>query len=211
MSRNQVSPPAGRDDENTLAARPAALDALPLHRMPDRDLWPGIAARLPSRRRRRSAQERWLPAALAASLVVTALVGLTLRQAAPVTIAATVPRAPTISAPTPVTDWNDIESRGVQISQRSLRTLRGQWPEPSTDDDFGQGLMKATYRPQDGGGLGGHAQQGYLRAHLRLVEQAEREVRRALRQQPESAGLQELLATAEQQRARLSALIDDER
>lgn len=210
MSQNYVSPPAG-PDEKTVVERPVALDGVRLHRMPDRDLWPGIAERLSPRRRKRPVQERWLSVALAASLVLTVLVGVSLRPAAPVKVAADDAGMPVSPAPMPATDWNDVESRGVQISQRSLRTLRGQWPETLPDEESRQGLMKANYHPADAVGMQGRAGQNYLRAHLRLVEQAEREVRRALRQQPESAGLQELLATAEQQRERLSLLLDDGR
>lgn len=47
------------------------LDQLPMTRMPERDLWPGIEARLTRRRPR-----IWLPFALAASLVVAVTAGV---------------------------------------------------------------------------------------------------------------------------------------
>lgn len=55
------------------------LRGLKLEQMPERDLWPGIASRLPPRRSR---VQRWIGYAMAASLVGALAIGV-LRQAPP--------------------------------------------------------------------------------------------------------------------------------
>jgi len=57
------------------------LERIAMRRMPERDLWPGIDARLQPRRR-----AAWLPLALAASIAALSLLTLT-RLGAPVPVA----------------------------------------------------------------------------------------------------------------------------
>ncbi len=192
---------------NEQTPRPPQLDALPKSLQPQRDLWPGIAQRLPARAPAR--RRPWIPMSLAASVLLTALLGFVLRNTS-VNTAPPFSTLPAVSTAAPATDWSDVEVRGVQISARSLRTLRGGWAQdlPSVEDEEQSGLMKAAYRPGAGFAQNSRPQRSYLRAHLRLIEQAEREVRRALREQPASTGLQELLQTAQQKREHLQNLID---
>lgn len=139
----------GRDE------RVRGLDHLPRRRSPERDLWPGIEARLAPRRR--ASRYAWAQFALAASLVagLAAVMTLGLRAAA--------------LAP----------SGGPTTAARADAPLRAQ-----TFDS-----------------------RAIVQANVSLLEQAERELKQALRQQPESTTLRSLLQSAEQRQRTLRAML----
>lgn len=127
-----------------------ALERMPRRRSPERDLWPGIEARLAPRRR--ASRYPWVQFAMAASLVagLAAVMTLGLRDAA------LTPSAGTASA-TPVALTDD--SRAI------------------------------------------------VQANLSMVEQAERELKKALKQDPESTTLRTLLRSAERRQHTLRAML----
>lgn len=135
------------------------LERLPRRRSPERDLWPGIEARLAPRRR--ASHYPLLQFALAASLVagLAAVMALGLRDAA--------------LAPA--------------------------------------GTAAATAVPAAGNGPALRAQtfdsEAIVQANLSLVEQAERQLRQALQQDPESTTLRSLLRSAEQRQRTLRAML----
>lgn len=197
-----------QDTENPVDA----LQDLARERQPARDLWIGIEARI-SRPQRR--QPSVLPYAAAASVCLALLTGLLLypqaqqqSAVAPVQTAELAVTAQPNSHAQYLPYGNRYSTASTGLSPRTLRTLRSE----SRDNapvlvaeraDTG-GLLKATF---DGGSRNVHGQQAILRANLRLVSQAEREVRRALKSDPDSASLQSLLAVAQEKRAQLNTLL----
>ncbi len=193
----------------------AAWQDLPRERLPQRDLWSGIESRIaPTASRRRPV---W-PMALAASVCVTVLLGALLRMPSPSTPAPEVvgPVAANTEETVIASSTNAYTNRPYSnrasdvpsgISARALRTLRSESldnaPAMVAQRADASGLMKASY-PR---GLKAHSQEAILRANLQLVSQAEREVRRALAQDPESETLQDLLAAAAEKRALLTAML----
>ena len=193
------------------------LDTLARERLPSRDLWAGIEARIQKPVARRRADSLW-PYGLAASISAAMLVGALLREHSPFdpqasglspTVAVEVLQTDSATVKTPYSN-RDGQARGSSLlSARTLRTLRSE----SLDDAPAMvaqraepdGFMKATY--SSGSSQQPHSQQAILRAHLRLVSQAEREVRRALRADPESASLKSLLSVAQQKREQLITLL----
>jgi hypothetical protein len=124
-----------------------ALERIPRHRTPERDLWPGIAARLAPRRRSRYALVQFaLAASLVAGLAAVFALHIDRVGTAPVTVAAL-----------------DL---------------------PMTTDS-----------------------RAIVKANLGLVRQAERQVRQALEQDPDSPTLRSLLASAQNQQRALTALL----
>lgn len=195
------------------------LDALARERLPARDLWVGIEARISTPQAVASRPSQWRAYALAASVSVAVLAGVLLREQSPadprasgmpeLTVAA-LPAEPS-TAQTPYSHVEGMARSSAALSARALRTLRSE----SLDNapamvaeraDGSSGLLKATYSAA-GIGRNSHSQQAILRANLKLVSQAEREVRRALRSDPESASLQGLLKVAEDKRAVLTSLL----
>ena len=190
----------------------AAWQDLPRERLPERDLWAGIESRIAPRRR-----SAW-PMAMAASVCLAVLVGALWRMPAPSQSSAGAAEQAAIS-PEAITvasrqgnDTNRPYSNRAgdvpsSISARALRTLRSESldnaPAMVAQRADASGLMKASY-PR---GLKAHSQEAILRANLKLVSQAEREVRRALAQDPESETLQDLLAAAAEKRALLTAML----
>lgn len=198
------------------------LEQLARERLPERDLWAGIEARLPPRRRRNPV---WAYG-LAASLCVASLVGLILRSPSPVpenpqlaAASTTAPEAgPGMAASTGRgAVWQPPQGELVASLPRQMRSLRTESWEGLPGNDAAEpdnGLVSVGYRA--GGRFaarsykaGGH-HRGLLRANLKMVSQAERELKRALRVDPESESLQDLLAAAEAQRRSLQGLYDSE-
>lgn len=185
------------------------LETLARERQPHLDLWAGIEARIQKPVAHRRHNSVW-PYGLAASLSVAVLAGVLLRDYSPVDPQASpAPAEIEVSTlPTPYSN-HDGEARGsALLSARTRRTLRSESlddaPAMVAQRADAEGLMKATY---SSGNPAPHGQQAILRAHLRLVSQAEREVRRALRVDPESASLKRLLDVAQQRREQLTALL----
>lgn len=198
------------------------LEQLARERLPERDLWSGIEARLPPRRRRNPV---WAYG-LAASLCVASLVGLILRSPSPVpetsqrasAVPASPPAGSSLVASTGHGEvWQPPQGELMASLPRQMRSLRTEtWEglpgnEAVTPDN---GLVSVGYRPNGRFAArsykaGGH-QRGLLRANLKMVSQAERELKRALRLDPESESLQDLLAAAEAQRRSLQGLYDSE-
>ena len=127
-----------------------ALERVPRRRSPERDLWPGIEARLAPRRR--ASRYPWVQFAVAASLVagLAAVMTLGLRDAN-----LTSPARTASAAPVALGD----DSRAI------------------------------------------------VQANLSLVEQAERELKKALKQDPESTTLRTLLRSAERRQHTLRAML----
>lgn len=191
------------------------IETLARERLPSRDLWAGIEARIQPVRapQRRRALEGWTYA-LAASICAAVITGGLLRQPSGETAAVEEPVAeratggPTIaSRGTPYSNRDGRSTARDASSTRSLRTLRAESldnaPALVAQRAEGSGLMKAHLSR----GSRAHSQETILRANLKLVTQAEREVRRALREDPESETLQNLLDAAENQRAELTAML----
>jgi hypothetical protein len=188
------------------------LDALPRERLPTQDLWAGIAARIEPARQAAPRRALW-PDALAASVCSAVLVGALLRGTASVheetapAVTASVAAAPETDATHAYSNHRQDANRTAAVSARTLRMLRSDsldnLPAMVAQRADGNGLMKTRLSH----GEGQHAHEALLRANLKLVRQAEREVRRALREEPESEALQNLLASAEGQRAQLTALL----
>lgn len=188
------------------------LEAVARERLPSRDLWVDIAPRLhaavavaPSR------QRQLLPYGLAASICLALLTGVLLRSpvpsqvAEPAAVATATSDAPG-NALAPYTQPYGNRSASRQEPARPLRSLRNESLDNApvlTAERAGSGLMKATYAAKGSA----HAQEALLRANLRLVKQAERELRRAIREEPESSSLQDLLLATEKQRAQLTAML----
>jgi hypothetical protein len=134
------------------ADRIEGLSRLARRRAPERDLWPGIAARLPRRRSRYP----FVQLALAASLVA-GLAGVFSLQVA---------RLPSAGS----------SLAGTQV----VASL----DQPMTTDS-----------------------RAIVKANIAMVRQAEREVRKALEQDPDSTSLRTLLASAQNQQRALRALL----
>ena len=193
--------------------RLTSLDGLARERLPERDLWAGIEARI-SPPQVMASRRSWLGAyALAASVSAAVLAGVLLREHSPVD-----PQASGIAAVTVVslpaepatgqTPYSNAESSS-HLSARALRTLRSESrdnaPMLVAERAEASGLMKATYAA--GKSHGAQGQRAILRTHLKLVAQAEREVRRALEHDPQSSSLQSLLLVAQEKRATLTNLL----
>ena len=203
--------------EQSEEGRFAGLDTLLRERLPARDLWAGIEARMNAQQAVQSRRSRLGLYALAASVSVAVLAGVLLHEHSPVdhrasglpTMAVATLPADVSTGLTPYSNIEDVERSSTAISARALRTLRSESldnaPALVAERADGSGLMKATYSASTG--RSAHSQQAILRANLKLVSQAEREVRRALRSDPESASLQRLLNVAQDKRAALTNLL----
>jgi len=204
-----------RDDLDGEAPVPG-LDQLVRERLPERDLWAGIEARLPPRRRRTAP---WTYA-LAASVCVATIAGLLLRSPdAPEAVAAVQVASldnGALSEQAGGAVWEPSNREPAERLPRQVRTLRTEsWD--GLPDDMGvpdSGLVSVGYRPSSRFAArpvrtGGH-QRTLMRANLKLIAQAERELRRALREDPESESLRDLLSAAESQRDALQGLISAE-
>jgi hypothetical protein len=133
-----------------------ALERLPRRRSPERDLWPGIEARLAPRRRSHYPLAQF---ALAASLVagLAMVMTLGLRDAS---------LTPAFSTETLAT-----AERGAPMRAQTFDS------------------------------------EAIVQANLSLIEQAERELRQALLQDPESTTLRSLLQSAERRQLTLRAML----
>lgn len=203
------------------------LEALQRERLPAQDLWAGIESVItaPQRAAARRREPSLWPYGLAASIGVALVTGMLLRMpAAPELLQAAGIEVAVEIAPETTAGWaSTVVAQGSKpydhregesldsTAPRSLRLLRSE----SLDNAPAlvaqraaspeSGLMKATYSA--GGHQAAHAQQAILRANLKLASQAEREVRRALKDDPESQSLQRLLLSAQQQRELITTLL----
>lgn len=197
---------AERDLWVGIAARlsdPAATDAIELppvlaqalrgqrqDHAPPRDLWQGIEQRI-QRRRDRRIRAPWISAAaLAASLVLG--LSLMLRQAPgvlPAPDAAGTTAAGTASARAPL--------------RPSPEVLAATLANGSSDRD-GQGeLRRAAYRPMSS------ETRALMRANLKIVKNAETQLKRALADDPDDAAyLESLLDAAREQKGELRAALE---
>lgn len=194
------------------------LDQLARERLPSRDLWAGIEARLPPRRRRTAP---WTYA-LAASVCVATLAGLLLRSpdapdaVAPVQVASLGTAGIGSGEGEAATVWERPSEELADRLPKQVRTLRSESWDGLPDDQGvpDSGLVTVGYRASSRFAArpvrtGGH-QRTLMRANLKLIAQAERELRRALREDPESESLKDLLSAAESQRDALQGLISNE-
>ena len=188
------------------------LQELARERLPERDLWSGIETRLAPRRRRSTP---WVYG-LAASVCIATVAGLLLRRpeagsapAEPVLVASAADESANGGG------WSQPPETDTGRLPKPMRTVRSEsWDDLPTGSDGDQGLVSVGYRPYARGAArpvrsGGH-QRTLVRANLKMIAQAERELRRALREDPESESLQDLLSAAESQRESLQGLISDD-
>lgn len=195
----------------------SGLQDLIRERQPERDLWIAVEARIARPRRRRRNDSNVLPYAMAASVCLALLTGVLLypqrpepRAVEPVQmVSAASTSANQFSSDAEYRPYGNRDTAAsTGLSPRTLRTLRSESldnaPVLVAERADAGSFLKATY---DGSGRNVHGQQAILRANLRLVSQAEREVRRALRSDPDSASLQSLLAVAQEKRAQLNTLL----
>jgi hypothetical protein len=187
------------------------LQELARERLPQRDLWPGIESRLAPRRRRSTP---WVYG-LAASVCIATVAGLLLRRpeatpaaAEPVLVASAAGETANGGG------WSQPPETDTARLPKPMRTVRSEsWDDlPEAGGD--EGLVSVGYRPYARGAArpvrsGGH-QRTLMRANLKLISQAERELRRALREDPESESLRDLLSAAQSQRQSLQGLISDD-
>lgn len=187
------------------------LERLARERLPPHDLWAGIESRLKPRPRRSAP---WAYA-LAASLCVATVTGLLLRSpdAPPASTEALPPQLASLDAGTTPMSW--AEPTGDRLPPKARQLRAESWEEfPDELAEQDSGLVTVGYRassryaarPVRAGG----PQRNLLRANLKLVTQAERELRRALREDPESQSLRDLLSAAEAKREALQGLISNE-
>jgi len=210
-----MSPQAQSRAGEAMESPVAGLEQLSRERQPSRDLWAGIESRIAKPTVRRRDPSLW-PYGLAASICIALLAGVLLRaqpslSGPTVPVAAIVPGQPAARADGSHPYSNhDEPSRGLAaLSPRTLRMLRSESldnaPALVAERAEASGLMKATYSGHEG--RNAHGQQAILRANLRLVSQAEREVRRALKSDPDSPSLNSLLAVAQQKRDLLTTML----
>lgn len=133
----------------------AGLRELSMHAQPQRDLWPGIAARIAVRKRRNS--RYYLAAAACTVLAFSATLTLHLRG-----VPGASPRAPLVAPP----------EFAAMTSPRSLRASRP-----------------------------------LVKANLRLAQNAEAEIVKAMRKSPGDPSLQRLLKATREQKRELDALL----
>lgn len=195
--------------------RLVSLDGLVRERLPARDLWAGIEARIQPVQASTQRQRPLWAYALAASLSAAVLTGALLRMPpdaspeSPVMTAQAEPDAEPSPAPGSrvKAPYSNRDGEPRPPATRSLHTLRSESldnaPALVAERAGASGLMRASLAR----GSRGHSQEALLRANLKLVSQAEREVRRALKQDPESEALQSLLEAAQGQRAQLTAML----
>lgn len=194
----------------------AGLDGLARERLPERDLWAGIESRIQPARASTQRQRPLWAYALAASLSAAVLTGALLRMPpdapqpeSPVMTAQAEPDAEPSPAPGSrvKAPYSNRDGEPRPPAARSLHTLRSESldnaPPLVAERAGASGLMRASLAR----GSRSHSQEALLRANLKLVSQAEREVRRALKQDPESEALQSLLEAAQGQRAQLTAML----
>jgi len=200
------------------------LASLQREREPGRDLWAGIESRMaaPLRVPQRHREPSLWPYALAASIAAALITGVLLRlpnapaTTGTLTASAAAPASPEGWASTVVAQrskpYDNREGEGLDSgAPRSLRLLRSDSLDNAPAlvaqraESPDSGLMKTTYSA--GGHQGAHAQQAILRANLKLATQAEREVRRALKSDPDSQSLKRLLVSAQQQRELITTLL----
>lgn len=129
------------------------LKHLIMERTPERDLWPGIEARLAPRRRWQP--QRWMAAAACVMALLAGILGV----------------------------------------ERSGRLAAG-------DESASMITAAVSAQQVERGGM-----RGLVRAHLRMVEGSQREIRRALKAEPDADYLTRLLAASEQQRRALRRLL----
>lgn len=187
------------------------LQELARERLPQRELWPGIESRLAPRRRRSTP---WIYG-LAASVCIATVAGLLLRRpeatsaaAEPVLVASAAGESANGGG------WSQPPETDAGRLPKPMRTVRSEsWDDlPEAGGD--EGFVSVGYRPYARGAArpvrsGGH-QRTLMRANLKLINQAERELRRALREDPESESLRDLLDAAQSQRQSLQGLISDD-
>ncbi len=192
------------------------LEALVRERPPSRDLWAGIEARITQPARRRHREPAVWPYALAASVCLAVLTGVLLRGQPPAPHEpSTVQSAQRELEPAaryeshPYSNSSDESLAAAGLSPRTVRMLRSESLDNASalvaERAETSGFMKATYSASSGRNARG--QQAILRANLKMVSQAEREVRRALKTDPDSTSLQSLLVVAQEKRAVLTALL----
>lgn len=187
------------------------LENISRERLPERELWAGIDARIATLTPRRRAPRLW-PYGLAAGLSAALLTGVLLRAPQPgPTLEAVAAPVVTESAgrnTVPYSNQGGNTGGSAGVSNYGKRTLRSESrdnaPAMVAERAEAAGLLKTTYSSSSNGA---HAQRAILRANLKLVLQAEREVRRALQRDPESENLQSLLTSAQEKRELLTTML----
>lgn len=186
------------DEDEPMVDRVPGLERLTMEREPSRDLWSGIEARLQAkapplapraavaRPRRRS----WLPMAAAASFTAAVATLMTLQLnkipvkdqggAAALMVATAEPAADAPAARKLL--------RENPVAVVEARAVPASWQAASS-----------TLRKQN---------RGLIKANLKLVDNAEAQLRRAMAEDPQSAYLERLLLTTQDQQQNLHQLLD---
>ena len=217
MTRQQISTESEPGQELV-----PGLATLARERLPERDLWPAIASRVQAPARRRAVLRNSWGYGLAASIAVAVLTTAVLRPALPViSTAASPPAAGELAVidssqrgNTPYSNGDEHQAHTVPaLSLKSLRTLRSESLDNASvlvaERAESAALYKATFSKASR--RNAYSQEAILRANLRLISQAEREVRRALRTDPDSEMLNSLLAIAQEKREQVTALLVHEK
>ena len=139
-----------------------ALERLPRHRSPERDLWPGIEARLHPRRSRYALAQLALAASLVAGLAAVFTLSL----------------------------------RDIAVAPGALETASA-----------GATGIRSPALAQGASLPLGDDSRAIVEANISLVRQAERQLKQALEQDPESPTLRSLLASAEDRQRTLRAML----
>lgn len=172
--------PACRSEERLLRAVLAHAEALPEERMPERDLWAGIAARIDEESGRRRHTGWWNPAALAAAAAVVVAVSgaLVVRQTRPPVPAARIVQsvAQQAAVTTSQAGLRAAEIEYARATAELMQVLEQQRPSLSPD----------TART--------------IEANLRTIDRALAQVRAALDEDPTDQRLAHLLTATHQKK-----------
>lgn len=170
-------------DEGAPAPIPG-LDRLDMQRMPERDLWPELSSRLQPRRVRRWPRVTgyW---ALAASLAATAAGWVLLQQ-------------PAIDPRLALSPMEAAAPRGLSSPLVSVA------PTPTSTATGASGMHYVSLAAQQ------PDQRALLKANLRIVDDAETQLRDAMVSDPQSQYLQRLMQRTEQRQQELRAMLESE-
>lgn len=200
------------DDEHDCPVdRVPGLERLTMEREPSRDLWAGIEARLDARgegrtpalpaphavfaaRTARPRRRSWLPMAAAASFTA-AIVSLMLIGKLPVNISSAGSMADPDDASRPLVASAEPATAKLARVAPSGRAFEGEAQAvPASWRSAPVELRKQN--------------RGLIKANLKLVDNAEAQLRRAMAEDPQSAYLQRLLVTTQGQQQNLHHLLD---
>lgn len=199
------------DEDDCPVDRVPGLERLTMEREPSRDLWAGIEARLDARKEGRTQpapvqqpafgakatrprRRSWLPMAAAASFMA-AIVSLMLIGKLPVNISTAGSMADPDGAAQPLIASAEPATAKLARSVAASTAFDGEAQAvPASWRSAPVELRKQN--------------RGLIKANLKLVDNAEAQLRRAMAEDPQSAYLQRLLVTTQGQQQNLHHLLD---